>query len=355
MKKIIISMVVIAMIFFVGGMAFFITSKKSSDENTKKNLAEAKKLYESIPIWHKKIKTNQETKIGIITDTHVHPNRIDRTNKSKDAPRYLNEKYTQPLNRFVSQMQQFRPEFIVHLGDVIEGTDDEDFVGMMGLQLVKEELDKAGVPIYWVIGNHDLRSVTKEQFKKVYTLDSLDQVIDFDDYRFIVLDANYNSENLPRTPEANRYIPGKLPPQTLEWFKKQLETDKRVFVFVHQGTFLDGSQGDEGRTKQSIANSEELRDILKEYRVDAIFNGHMEARRYEEGRFTRYYSLTGTKKSETYPHSYYELVITDGVPDVTFFYAINDKAEMRSVDFESCEDSIDCGDYVVLVEDDVTE
>lgn len=344
MKKVNIIIVVVGLLIFGLGQGYYVTITKNSERKIRQNLQEAKRIYESIPIWHKKIKTDQILKVGLITDTHVHPKRINRQDERDEAPRYLSEKYISPLNNFVSQMEKFKPEAIVHLGDVIEGTNDEDFVGIKGIKLVKKEIDRVKVPIYWVIGNHDLRSVTKAQFRETLNLESLDQVIDVGDYRFVILDTNYNIENLPRSPEGNRYIPGKMPPQTIEWLKKHLETNKRVFVFVHHGVFADPSQGDENRTKQSMINAGEIRDILEEYRVDAVFNGHMEARRYEKTRFTSFYSLTGTKKSKTYPESFYEMTISGGVPDVQMFYSNQEHTEILQSDFESCADVVACGD-----------
>jgi len=342
MKKSIIIIVTIAVIVFVGGFVFYKTIEVNDNRRTQNNLTEVKRIYDAIPIWHKKLQTGQDIKIGVITDTHVHPNRIDKTNKSDDAPRYLNEKYIKVLDNFAEQMFEFQPEFIVHLGDVIEGTNDEDFVGMQGLQLVEEEMKKINKPLHWVIGNHDLRSVTREQFKEALNLESINQTFDVDDYRFIILDANYNIDNLPRSPERNSYIRGNIPPQQIKWFKKQLETDKRVFVFMHHGVFGSDTPGDlkddgKAKMKQSIKNSDELQDIFREYRVDGLFNGHMEARRYEKVNNTDIYSLTGTKKSVLYPQSYYELVVTDGQPDLTMFYIPEGSIEVKKVDFESGE------------------
>jgi len=342
MKNIIITSIIISSIVFVGGLIFYKTSEVNYDRSMQNNLLEAKKIYDAIPIWHKKIRIQQDIKIGIITDTHVHPNRIDKTNKSDDAPRYLNDKYIKVLDNFASQMDTFQPEFIVHLGDVIEGTNDEDFVGMQGLELVEKEMQKINVPLYWVIGNHDLRSVTREQFKKTLDLESINQTFDVGDYRFIILDANYNANNLPRSPEGNVYIRGQVPPREIAWFKKQLETDKRVFVFMHHGVFqsnIPGDLKDDGvaKVKQSVKNSDELQGIFEEYRVDGLFNGHMEARKYEKVNRTNIYSLTGTKKSLLYPQSYYELIVIDGKPKLTMFYTPIDSAEIKRVDFESGE------------------
>jgi 3',5'-cyclic AMP phosphodiesterase CpdA len=363
MKKT-ISICVAGMAVLWGGLfAFYMWHVYTDHAHTQQNLAEAQRISDAIPSWHKKITTNQQIKIGMITDTHVHPSRINRGDERPNAPREIGAKDKKIIDQFVQKMGAFQPEFVVHLGDVIEGTKDSDLVGMQGLQLVSKELQKTNTPVYWAIGNHDLRSVTKEQFRDTLGMSTLDQVFDAGDYRFIILDASYNFEDLPTAPGVNSYIPGKLPPQTLAWFKKQLETDKRVFVFIHQGTFLQNIPGDpetaeneivemdssediteekkiggvEYYMKRSIANAQELNDILKDYRVDAIFNGHMEARAYEVIDHVAHYSLTGTEKSETYPMSFYELTISGGVPSMTMYYTSPIDYKKHAVHFESDE------------------
>lgn len=292
--------------------------------------------YNNLPIWEKKIHTEQDIKIGIITDTHVHPNRINRQNKKDEAPRYLNEKNVKPIRNFVKQMKKFQPEFIVHLGDVIEGTNDEDYVGIKGVKLVKKELDKVEVPIHWVIGNHDLRSLTKEQFKEVLQLENVNQAFDVGDYRFIVLDANYNEKNQPRAPGSNTFIPGNIPPEIMQWFELQLQTDKKVFVFIHQAVFTHPTKGDEHRTKRSILNAQAFQNLLTKHHVSGLFNGHIESRHFEQIGDTAVFSLTGSKKSEKYPDSYYELTITDGIPNVKMFYTTKDTGdEIIEIDFKT--------------------
>ncbi len=292
--------------------------------------------YNNLPIWEKKINTEQDIKIGIITDTHVHPNRISRQIRKEDAPRYLNEKNVKPIRNFVKQMKKFQPEFIVHLGDVIEGTNDEDYVGSKGVKLVEEELSSAGVPIHWVIGNHDLRSLTRQQFKDTLQLEKLNDVFDIGDYRFIILDANYDEKNQPRSPGANTFIPGNIPPEIMQWFELQLQTDKQVFVFIHQGIFTHPVKGDEHRTKTSILNAQAFQNLLIKYHVKGVFNGHMESRYFEQVGDAAIFSLTGTKKSKKYPDSYYELTIIDGIPTVKMFYTTKDTGdEIVEIDFKN--------------------
>ncbi len=350
MKKIIIITIVVALAIFIGGLSYFKIVENAQLTKVTKNLEEAKNIYESIPIWHKKIQTDQDLKIGLINDTHVHAKRINRNDKRNEAPRYLPSKDITPIDNFVADMQVFGPKFVVHLGDVIEGTGDEDYVGLAGIKLVKKELERVGVPIYWVLGNHDLRSVTKNQFKNALELDSLQRTFDIGDYRFIILDANFNPMGGFPSPTGNKFIPGFVPSEEIEWLKDQLATDKRVFIFMHQGAYLNKLKGDKKlldsddnlsskkfKMKQPIANASILRDIFREYRVDGFFNGHMEAKYYEKDGPTNYYSFTGTKKSEDYPDSYYELTITDGIPDVTMYYIPPGTTQIKKVDFESGE------------------
>lgn len=297
--------------------------------------------YNSLPVWERKIQTQQNIKVGIITDTHVHAKRINRQDKRNEAPRYLSEKNVKPIKNFVKQMKKFHPEFVVHLGDIIEGTNDEDFVGIKGLELVKKELEEAGVPIYWVVGNHDLRSVTKEQAKTVLKLEELKQVFEVGDYKFIVIDANFDEKNQPRGPGVNSFVPGNIPPEEMSWLETQLQTDKKVFVFIHQGVFTHLVDGDQGKKKQSILNAQELQNLLTKYNVSGVFNGHMEARYFEVVDTTELYSLTGTKKSKKYPDSYYELTIVGGNPNLKMFYAREDGGDdIVEIDFKTGPESL---------------
>ncbi len=290
------------------------------------NLYKANKTYAEIPLWHKKIKTQQSIKIGIINDTHV-----------RTLPQILSQNinYYQPgLIKFIKQMRSFQPDFIVHLGDIIEGTRCPEWTGKKQILLAQQYLNNLNIPIYWVVGNHDLRSLTKEQFKKTLHLKKLNYVIDKKDYRFIFLDANYNKLNQSRQPHQNKYIRGHLPPQTLQWLEKQLQTRKRVFVFMHQGLFPGKTTPTSQKIVKPIDNFREVRKLLEKYRVDGFFNGHMEVRSYHHEKYTHYYSLTGTTKNPYYTQSFYEVTITQGIPHVTmYYYSYPQKKEIK-LDFE---------------------
>ncbi len=62
-----------------------------------------------IPLYERKVSTQQVLKIGVITDTQVHPNRVVRADKRPEAERYLgSSKDAHPLALFHENMRAFR-------------------------------------------------------------------------------------------------------------------------------------------------------------------------------------------------------------------------------------------------------
>ncbi len=282
------------------------------------------------PTWERKIKTNQKIKIGFITDTHVHPKRIHRENRADDAPRYLPEKLMAPLVEFQDDMIKFKPDFTVHLGDVIEGTNEKDFVGIAGIKLVRDELEKIGVPAWFVLGNHDVRAVTKQQFKETLLIDSLNRVIDVGDYRFIILDGDFKPTGEDTFPKHG-YTRGYLPDKVLQWLEPKLQTNKQVVVLMHFAAWPSQLIG----TKRGIiGNAEKLRAMMEKYNVLAIFNGHIEKKKYANVNGTQFFSFTGTKESDEYKNCFYEVTFQGNDIKVTMYYVDPQTGEHKVVDFK---------------------
>lgn len=308
-----------------------------SDEDKKKNII-VQEVVEIKPVWEKKIKTQEDLRVGIITDTHIRPTRFNKKDKSPSALRYIKEDYLEDFINFNEQMNIFYPNAIVHLGDIVEGTDDPDYVSLSGIDLVKNELLKNNVPIYWLIGNHELRSITKEQFKTALGLENFDYFKDIGDYRFIFLDGNFNPSNANVDFVGQDYIPGFVHPKTLMWLEELLKTEKRVFVFMHQAVVGMDFFSNEEIYKNAIANWREVMNLFEKYNVEAFFNGHIENKYYKEINGVKYYSLPGTKKSLEYPRSFYELLIEKGVPKMTMYYLDSETKQYKVINFETGEE-----------------
>ena len=355
----------LALFTFASGLLFYSYRTNTFNERTSENVHEAQRVLAAIPIWHKKIKTEQMVKVGFITDTHVHPLRLYKS-KNPNTPRYLEYKYRKSLQGFVAQMHDFQPDIVIHGGDVIDGTNEENHVGIQGLALVKKELDKITTSLHWVLGNHDLRAVTKEQFLQTLGQEKLNYSYDIGDYRFVFLDGNKDVtleelladelvdaqveeiediedvseevETLEET-DGDHNMDGSIPQDEIVWLKEQLATDKRVFVFCHYPLFTRTITSADGDPKKSVPNASAMQAIFDEYRVDGVFAGHVEAQMYFQEKLTHYYVMTGTKKSETYPESYYELTITAGKPDTRMFYTSPLDLKQYAMDFETGQQS----------------
>lgn len=306
----------------------------------------------AIPIWHKKIPTQQTVRIGMITDTHVHATRINSSDKRDDAPRRLKSVDAAVFRRFTLQAQKQQADFLVHLGDVIEGTGEENATGIVMVDVVAAALRKAQLPIYWSVGNHDLRAVTKEQFRQTVEQPSLNYAWDVGDYRFVVLDLNEDAsleeiaedaEEIDVVDETSEADPesdddpnedGDLPTGTVQWLREQLATDKRVFIFCHYPFDTEVIVSADGMPKKTLPFAAQMREIFHEYRVDGVFSGHAEAKSYNKDQWTHYYLLTGTKKSDTYPEGFYDLTIAAAMPDVVMHYRDPLTGALRTEAFE---------------------
>lgn len=267
-----------------------------------------------IPAWERKVSLEGETlKVGLITDTHLDSKRYNRNGNPLNV--YIPDKYQKILDDFVADMTLFDPAFIVHLGDVIEGSGVETDIGEFEIGLIKTELEKVNKPVYWAIGNHDLRSVARRQFVRATGKDYVNGVIDQGPYRFIILDANYRATGVPINPIAGDYVPGYVPKETMAWLEEQLKTDQHVYVFAHHSFVEHGLT-----LKNPVLNYQSVQDLLSKYHVKAVFDGHIEKRFFREIKGVQYYAFPGIKKSPDYPGAYYAMTLVNGEPQIVMYY-----------------------------------
>lgn len=285
-----------------------------------------------IPAWERKVSlAGQTLKIGLITDTHLDSKlRLD-ANGERTQERYMPELYTNQLRQFVSVMQEFEPAFIAHLGDVIEGTNMEKDIGIFELGLVRDEIEKAGFPVYWAIGNHDLRSVARRNFREELKQDDINQMVDQGPYRFIFLDANFRDDGTPINPLAGDFVPGYVPKETVSWLEQVLDTDKRVYVFAHHSFVPEPMT-----LKKPVVNHEQMRTLFARYNVEAVFDGHIEKRFHAEIDDVGYYMFPGTKKAALFPGAFYAMTLNEGKPLIQMYF----QEALESVDYTE-EDFLD--------------
>ena len=104
---------------------------------------------------------------------------------------------------------------------------------------------------------------------------------------------------------------------------------------MHQGLFPGKTTLTSQKIVKPIDNAEEIKKLFDKYHVDGFFNGHMEVRSYHQGKYTHYYSLTGTVKNPYYTQSFYEVTIEKGIPHITMYYFSYPQNKEIKLEFEN--------------------
>jgi len=189
-------------------------------------------------------------KIGAVADFHQEP--LD---------------FTKEIRYFVDDMNnRFFPNFVVVLGDLVGGK-----AYGRGLRKIASEFAKCYAPCYYVIGNHDLETTTRPEFKKRVGIDYDWTSITVDFLHVIFLDSSWG----PRGPSGGPT--GHIPQEELEWLKEDLSkisSHQPIVVFSHFPIRVGESR---------IDNEDTLMNIFKDYNLIATFSGHCHPGAYQKG------------------------------------------------------------------------
>ncbi len=172
---------------------------------------------------------------GVVTDLHYYNSR----------PHYL--------KRIQSQIDKgtLDIDFIVNLGDTSQSATEGQF------QLYLEDMESLKIPIYTLIGNHDIQMEGEKLYNKYISTDT-SYSFHIGNTQFIMLDT------------AN----GTLGTKQMAWYEDLLSKSKATnkLVFSHYGITSKGWQG-----LVSLSYQEEvyrLYSMHDTYNVDFFFNGH---------------------------------------------------------------------------------
>ena len=212
-------------------------------------------------------------RFGLITDTHAHD--LDSPFEGKWMSHTAER-----LSAFTTAMNEWAPDFIIELGDfingwVVLGAEPGDPARIPDILAWADGLyDQFDGPGYHVIGNHDLYNLDKTQYLDILGMDATAYSFDVGGYHFVVLDVQYAEDG---TDLANTYtgVAGFVPEPELEWLRADLEaTERPTIVFVHQT--LDDFIEEWGRA--TVLNQATLQRLFAEDGdVIAVFQGHNHA------------------------------------------------------------------------------
>lgn len=270
--------------------------------------------------------TGNNLRIGFITDIHASSEYIN-------GKRKLSSVFIDRINYFLRQMNdKLGPDMLVVNGDIIEGTKIAYSQGMEELRLIKELFNQTFIEKYWVIGNHDLRSVQKTQWKKALGIDYTHKSFNLRGYKIIILDSNFDVEGNDVFP-GNSYTRGKVSEKEISWLKKELSSNEKKIIFMHHPP-LRGI--DSAPNINLLKNANELRSLFSNGNVLAVFSGHIEDLYSEDIEGVKYFVFPGIIKNPNYQGSFFVIDVDKDEIKVQMSYIGKDR-KYKTIDIENRE------------------
>jgi predicted phosphodiesterase len=222
-------------------------------------------------------------RFGIVTDCHY-----------ADADTVGTRYYRHSLDKLaecVESMNAQKVDFLVELGDFKDQDSPPiEQKTLSYLQAIESVFHRFDGPTYHVLGNHDQDSLSKTQFLANIKNTGIDASrsyysFDFNGVHFVVLDANYKSDETDYDHGNFDWTDVNIPPAELQWLRRELTTSSgAVVVLIHQ--LLDGTGS------HYVNHAAEVRQVLEQSgRVLAVFQGHRHDGSYSLIEGIHYYTL----------------------------------------------------------------
>lgn len=251
-------------------------------------------------------KVKSRVTFGLITDLHF----ADRDNI---GTRYYRDSRDKLLNA-ISLFNEAKPDFLIELGDLKDQGDPPDKIQTLTfLDEIEKILQTFNGPVYHVLGNHDMDSISKNDFLK-HTYNQGDaksqNYYSFvrSGIRFIVLDANYNADHTDYDSGNFDWTISKIPDKQLRWLKNELGMKQPSIIFIHQ--LLDSFSGVSELV--CVKNADEVVKILEVNKnVLAVFQGHHHAGHYSFRNGIHYFTMKAMVEGAHPENNSYAIVEID--------------------------------------------
>jgi len=213
-------------------------------------------------------------KIGVINDTHNwYQDEPSGTRKCSYAVQWLDEVLNQPEMQNLDQL--------LFLGDIVHDYNDSSD-GTTYFAQIKNKANEyyPNDKICWCLGNHDFfGDMTVEQVVSALGMPSNYYYRDVGYIRFIILDAQYNTDDTHR--QNTTYSFGHIPESELNWLEQTLaSTEYNAIIGVHQllaeTSMSDNKYFSSNPSNARIDNRVEVRQIIEKYKDKVLYvlQGH---------------------------------------------------------------------------------
>ncbi len=227
--------------------------------------------------------SNRQILFGMVTDPHY-----------ADTPPRGTRFYRQSAQKMaecVALMNKKGVHFLIELGDFKDmDVPPNSAKTLEYLRKIEGVFQKFRGPTYHVLGNHDVDSISKDEFLRAVTNTRIPPHARFyafsrNGIRFLVLDADFRKDGKEYCRGDFDWKDTAIPAEELAWLKRELNATRQpAIVFVHQP--LDG-EGD-----LFVKNAAAVRAVLENSkRVLAVFQGHKHEGGYSQINGIHYYTL----------------------------------------------------------------
>jgi Calcineurin-like phosphoesterase. len=241
-------------------------------------------------------------RFGLITDLHY-----------ADKPSAGNRQYRQTTEKLSEAIEAFQREnvaFVAELGDFIDSAPDlETELGY--LKTIQRQLADGVKNRHYVLGNHCVERLTKDEFLGEVGQKSSYYSFDQGDIHFVILDACFRPDGVPYGRRNSDWREAFIPQEELEWLESDLATtDLPVIVFAHQRLDVDNHY--------APRNVAQVRKVLESSgKVRVVFQGHSHANDYREVNGIHYCTLVAMIEGKGPERNGYSIVSVNGNGDLT--------------------------------------
>lgn len=209
-----------------------------------------------------------ELRFGVVTDVHY-------ADRPAAGDRYYRDSLAK-LQQCVSAFNEEGAAFAVQLGDFVDGAGSEQLQTEY-LRRIQQVFGGFAGRRFFVLGNHDVVELTKDQFigacgggfaGRYYSFD-------FAGWHFVVLDANYKADGSEYAAGNFDWTDAWIPGPQQQWLADDLAAarGKNSIVFIHHN--LDHRLSGGAPDPHIVRNAHEVRAILeKAGNVRAVIQGH---------------------------------------------------------------------------------
>ena len=238
-------------------------------------------------------------RVGLMTDLHY-------ADKPPTKTRFYREALAK-LDEAVEIMNREKPALVVELGDFIDQADSVE-KEIEWLQTMESHFAKLSMPRHYVLGNHCVGTLTKQEFAANTKASGGHESFESGGVTFLILDACFRSDGTPYSRKNFDWKDANLPASQLSWLESELnKASGPVIVLAHQRLDADKAH--------AVQNAPAARALLeKSGKVLAVFQGHSHKNDYQQIAGIHYTTLVAMVEGSGMENSGYSMleVLADG-------------------------------------------